>query len=279
MYEPYSHQEPTLFLFFHDTTAALYAPNRSHEKPIHVPFNKLAENILSGETCKLVLKSEEDIYKAAEKNPIFKDSSDLFNKAKFSDVKFCFNVQVNGESATKELCAHKAILAERSEVFHSRFSNEWKGGEIDIKYWGYEAFHAFLFYLYSGRIVTADLNLYQLLELHDLSEQYLDPYLKSKSLEHLSTKLESMEDIVDVYKKAEGHNQARDVIVKRASKIITVDNCVQAAQFADDINHHVLISDVGRFILDNRKEIYDKTNVDELDPELLRPFLKALMKA
>jgi len=272
-----------IVLVFHDTTAALYAHHQSHEEPIHVPFDKLGEHILSNERCKLVLESgEQEIFKAIEKNPLYGDASDMFNKEKFADVKFCFNVQIGGKQITKHLQAHKALLAERSEVFNSRFSNEWSGSEINIEYWGYEAYHAFLFYMYSGRIVTASLNLYQMVELYDLSEHYLDPYLKSKCLKHLSIKLEavdSFEEILDAYECAEGHKEARGAIVDRIPKMITVDNCVQVAQFANDIKAHGLLKDVGSFIFVNRGLIMDKIDMRELDSDLSYSFIKAVLSA
>jgi len=209
------------------------------------------------------------------------DISDIYDNEKFSDIKFCFQDENKGATSTQYLHAHKAILSNRSSVFDARFSDRWNGQtEILIDFCSFDAFAAFLFYIYSRRVEASSLSLYQTVELHDLGEQYMEPKVKSRAKRYLSTKLNSVrsfDEILKCYQRASGHQDIQNKLVDRLKNVINLNNCLRIAKFAFENNHDSLLKAAAKFIQDNRKQFANRLNLGEFDADFGQALVTAIL--
>jgi len=204
------------------------------------------------------------------------DASDIYDKEEFADFKFCFKDESKDESPIQYLYAHKAILSTRSSVF--RCNDGWKDqSEVFIDYCSYEAFAAYLFFIYSGQIEVSSLNLYQTVELYDLGEEYMEPKVKSKAKQHLSAKLNSersFDEIMICYQRANGHQDIQQMLVEN---VISLNNCIQVAEFGFDYNYDTMLKAAAKFILENKKLFSDRFDLQDLDSDLAKALLTSLL--
>lgn len=177
----------------------------------------------------LVLESTRN----GSKRLAYADCSRQFNDASSSDIKFLFN---GGHSI---LHAHSNILVERSQVFLDRFEHGWDKSKEIASEFNCHIFRAFLFYVYSRKYRVNRLDVFGLIELYDLAEQYFEPWLKREVTKHLYAQLSviiSVKDLAEAYRCAQGHNFIENKIAKRLGLIISNDEFLEMVQLAFENN-------------------------------------------
>ena len=107
--------------------------------------------------------------------PSVYDSMKLaFDDSDTADVRFLVD--------NKKIHAHKAVLRIRCEHFRSMFQGHWEEGSVDsgcveIKFFSYPVYRAFLLYLYTDQV---DLPPEDAIGLLDLANSYCEQQLKRR---------------------------------------------------------------------------------------------------
>ena len=97
-----------------------------------------------------------------------------------------------------KIYAHSCILKIRSEYFRKMLETEWretKTGEIQVEDTSYDAFFAYLRYVYSNSINAANDDL---LDLYTLSHKYCDEVLKTRCEEKIRMQI-STDNCIQFY--------------------------------------------------------------------------------
>jgi len=182
----------------------------------------------------------------------------------------------------KTIFAHKCILGQRSQVFNDRFRNEWKGDQILIESTSFVTFSAFLFYFYSGKIDMASLNLSQVMELYDLAEQFIEPYVKWRAENDICSRLiriTSLQELFDAYERSKSHPNLHKRLVDRILGIISMDNCLQISHIAFEKNDEQLLNRAARFMRENGSTLWSHLNLKLYDLDFADALLKAILKS
>jgi len=116
-----------------------------------------------------------------------------------TDIKFSFKVENDGATSTKEIKAHKFILALVSDVFEKGLYGEMKEDDgVEIKDVTHESFEAMIKFIYS---VNTDINYYEcemICSLYYLGDKYNINALKKEALSAISGKDILAEEVLDV---------------------------------------------------------------------------------
>jgi len=128
-----------------------------------------------------------------------KDFKALLTSARHTDVKL--------KVGDKEFQAHKSVLAARSQVFDSMFSQnmlENISGVINISDCDADVFEAFLTFLYSGQLDEIPSSI--VVGLYDIADKYDLPELKKECVKRLIIEL-SVDSVCDALRVAALHEE------------------------------------------------------------------------
>jgi len=145
-----------------------------------------------------------------------------------TDVSFLFKEE--GSDATKEVKAHKAILAFASDVFNREFYGSLKSEEmIDIQDASHDVFQALVWYIYNPeeQIIWENVDLEFLAALYYLAEKYnvesLRDEIIAKIPEHKVTK-ENVLSIAIIAEENSVHHHLSDALYESAASFIVKEN-------------------------------------------------------
>jgi hypothetical protein len=119
-----------------------------------------------------------------------KDIKTLLNNGLFSDIK------LKGKNG-KEINAHRAILAVRSEVFNSMLTNGMKESTqevIEFPEFSSDILHVILEYLYTGRVTEQTLTIEIVAEVFHGADYFLLKQLKLQIIEFFNNHLKNSEN-------------------------------------------------------------------------------------
>lgn len=224
-----------IVVVFEDNSLSVYRPQDNHRQPLRKSSYLEYISSLFLTTSK-GLKEGTNIRWSDVMKASFNDHSILFNLEQEADVKFIFATEMDARETITTLSAHSSILRIKSELFRIQLSEAWinsdeeslaKDGkqrirEIHIDEWSYEAYRSFLIFQYNGTCLTDCLNLSQTIELYQIADYYLEPYLKYLALKAFWCKLYepiSLPQLFDCYQHALAYPAILNKIAKRMGEV------------------------------------------------------------